>query len=134
MATFREIAPGLPFGSRLATFRRRQLYTRSPRFRETDGYGLLGRACPMFAFPYVLHFLAHEFTCLSGWRQTLAFIFARPFDWLFFWHSTIVSPLLRPLDVRKPRLHIGIGALPRFLESVADSSVDKRAIFPGRIC
>jgi hypothetical protein len=100
-APFCEIALRLALGSRLATLGWRQFYTRPPCFREANGYGLLRRPCSMFAFPYVLHFFAHEFARLGGRRQTFSFIFARPFDWLFFWHSTIVSPLPRHLDVSK---------------------------------
>ena len=87
MAAFREITLGLPFGSRLTTFGWRQFYARPSRFREPNGYGLLWRACAVFAFPYVLHFLAHEFARLRRWRETLAFIFACPFDWSFFRHD-----------------------------------------------
>jgi hypothetical protein len=45
----------------------------------------------VFAFPYMLHFFAHEFTRLSRWRETLAFVFACPFDWFLFWHNKLVS-------------------------------------------
>jgi hypothetical protein len=44
----------------------------------------------VFAFPYVLHFFAHEFTRLSGWRETLALVFACPLDWFFFLHYQLV--------------------------------------------
>jgi hypothetical protein len=40
----------------------------------------------MFAFANVLHFFAHKFAGLSGWRPAFALIFARPFSCIFFWH------------------------------------------------
>jgi hypothetical protein len=41
----------------------------------------------VFTFPYVLHLFAHEFARLSGWRETLALVFACPLDWSFFRHT-----------------------------------------------
>jgi hypothetical protein len=62
----------------------------------------------MFAFANMFHFFAHEFARLGGRRQTFAFVFTRSFDWFFFWHSKIVSPLARYLDVTKTVSHICI--------------------------
>src|SRR5438105_13359660 len=55
----------------------------------------------MLAFPNMFHFFAHEFASLCGRRFAFPFIFARLFDWFFFWHTKIVSPLTRYLDVMK---------------------------------
>ena len=55
----------------------------------------------MFAFPNMFHFFTHKFARLGGRRQTFAFVFSRPFDWFFFWHNKIVSPLTAHLDVMK---------------------------------
>jgi hypothetical protein len=49
----------------------------------------------------MFHFFAHEFTGLGRRRQTFAFVLARPFNYFFFWHIKIVSPLTAPLDVTK---------------------------------
>ena len=53
----------------------------------------------MFAFPNMFHFFTHEFPGLGGRRLAFALIFARPFDWFFFWHTKSVSPLAARLDV-----------------------------------
>src|SRR6058998_516018 len=89
-AALRQIAPGLTFRSRFATLWRRQLHPGPPGFRQPDGDRLLRRASTMFAFPNMFHFFAHEFARLSGRGQAFPFVFARPFDWFFFWHIKIV--------------------------------------------
>ena len=53
----------------------------------------------MFALPYVLHFLAHEFTRLSGWREALAFVFACSLDWFLFRHNQLVLNISLPKAV-----------------------------------
>ncbi len=55
----------------------------------------------MFTFPNMFHFFADEFAGLCGRRFAFVFVFARPLDWFFFWHTKIVSPLARRLDVTK---------------------------------
>src|SRR6266480_2987405 len=55
----------------------------------------------MFAFPNMFHFFTHEFAGLGRRRLGFALIFARPFDWFFFWHTKNVSPLAARLDVMK---------------------------------
>jgi hypothetical protein len=53
----------------------------------------------VFAFPNVLHFFAHKLARLRGRRFAFAFIFVRPFDCFFFWHTKVASPLAAGLDV-----------------------------------
>ena len=55
----------------------------------------------MFAFPNVFHFFAHKLARLSGRRLAFALIFARAFNWFFFWHNKMISPLDARLDVNK---------------------------------
>ena len=55
----------------------------------------------MFAFPNVFHFFAHKLARLSGRRLAFALIFARAFNWLFFWHNNMISPLATRLDVKE---------------------------------
>jgi hypothetical protein len=43
----------------------------------------------MFAFPDMFHFFPYEFAGLRGRRFTFAFVFARSFNRLFFWHSRV---------------------------------------------
>ena len=94
-----EIAPCLALCSLLAAFWRRQLYSGSTRLGETNGDRLLWRAGTVFAFPNVFHFLAHKLACLSGRRFAFTLILARAFDWFFFWHNKMISPLITRLDV-----------------------------------
>ena len=54
----------------------------------------------MFAFPTVFHFFAHKLARLGGRRLAFALIFARAFNWFFFWHNKMVSPLATRLDVK----------------------------------
>jgi hypothetical protein len=82
-----------------ATFWRRQLYSGSPRLGQTNGDRLLWRAGTVFAFPNVFHFFAHKLARLSGRRLAFAFVFARAFNWFFFWHNKMISPLATSLDV-----------------------------------
>ena len=53
----------------------------------------------MFAFPNVFHFFAHKLARLSGRRLAFALVFARAFNWFFFWHNKMISPLATCLDV-----------------------------------
>jgi hypothetical protein len=53
----------------------------------------------MFAFPDVFHFFAHKLARLSGRRLALALIFARAFNYFFFWHNKMITPLEGCLDV-----------------------------------
>ena len=53
----------------------------------------------MFAFPDVFHFFAHKLARLSGRRLAFALIFTRAFDYFFFWHNKMITPLATPLDV-----------------------------------
>jgi hypothetical protein len=55
----------------------------------------------VFAFPNVFHLFAHKLASLSAGRFAFAFVFARSFDWFFFWHNKMVSPLEGGLDVKK---------------------------------
>jgi hypothetical protein len=82
-----------------AAFWRRQLYSGPPRLGQTNGDRLLWRAGTVFAFPNVFHFFAHKLARLSGRRLAFAFIFARAFNWFFFWHNKMISPLATSLDV-----------------------------------
>ena len=53
----------------------------------------------MFAFADVLHFFAHKLARLRGRRLAFALIFARAFNYFFFWHNKRTTPLATPLDV-----------------------------------
>jgi hypothetical protein len=53
----------------------------------------------VFAFPNVFDFFAHKLARLSGRRLAFALIFARAFNWFFFWHNKMISPLTTRLDV-----------------------------------
>jgi hypothetical protein len=55
----------------------------------------------VFAFPNVFHFFAHKLARLSGRRLAFALIFARAFNWFFFWHNKMISPLATRLDVKE---------------------------------
>ena len=90
-----KIALGVTFCSFFAALWRRQLYSRPPRLRETNGNRLLRRTRAMFAFSDVFHFLAHKLARLSAGR----FAFALSFNCFFFWHNKMVSPLATRLDV-----------------------------------
>jgi hypothetical protein len=100
-ATLCEIALCLAFCSLFAAFWWRQLYSRPPRLGQTNGDRLLWRSGAVFAFPNVFHFFAHKLACLSGRRFAFALIFVRAFDWLFFWHNKMISPLVTRLDVKE---------------------------------
>ena len=41
----------------------------------------------MFPLPNMLHFFAHEFTCLRGRGEPFTLVLARPFNSFFFWHN-----------------------------------------------
>jgi hypothetical protein len=85
----------------LAAFWRRQIYSGPPRLGQTNGDRLLWRSGAMFAFPDVFHFFAHKLARLSGRRLAFALIFARAFNWFFFWHNKMISPLATCLDVKE---------------------------------
>jgi hypothetical protein len=85
----------------LTAFWRRQLYSRSTRFGETNCYSLFWRSGAVFAFPNMFHFFAHKLARLSGRRFAFALILARAFNCFFFWHNKMVSPLTALLDVTK---------------------------------
>ena len=53
----------------------------------------------MFAFPDVFHFFAHKLARLSGRRLAFALVFARAFNYFFFWHNKRITPLAARLDV-----------------------------------
>jgi hypothetical protein len=84
-----------------AAFWRRQLYSGAPRLGETNGDRLLWRSGAVFTFPNVFHFFAHKLARLSGRRLAFALIFARAFNWFFFWHNKMISPLATRLDVKE---------------------------------
>jgi hypothetical protein len=85
----------------LAAFWRRQFYSRPPRFRETNGDRLFWRSSTVLALPNMFHFFAHKLASLSGRRFAFTLIFARAFNYIFFWHNKRVSPLTAYLDVNK---------------------------------
>jgi hypothetical protein len=84
-----------------AAFWRRQLYSGPPRLGQTNGDRLLWRSGAVFAFPNVFHFFAHKLARLGGRRLAFALIFARAFNWFFFWHNNMISPLATRLDVKE---------------------------------
>ena len=53
----------------------------------------------MFALSNVFHFFTHEFASLGGWGLAFRLVFARPFDYVFFWHNDNVSLRRFGLDV-----------------------------------
>jgi hypothetical protein len=55
----------------------------------------------MLSFSNMLHFFAHELARLSRRGFTFPFVFTRPFNWFFFWHTKIVTQLGGHLDVTK---------------------------------
>src|SRR5258708_17541055 len=79
-----SLATNLLRGSSLCG--RRKLDTRSPRLRQTDSNGLLGRSSAVFAFAYVLNFLANEFARLCRGRFTLLSVAMRTLDYIFLCH------------------------------------------------
>ena len=96
-----EIAPCLALCSLLAAFWRRQLDSGSTRLGETNGDRLLRRAGAMLAFPNVFHLFSHKLARLSGRRFAFTLVLPRAFNYFFFWHNKMVSPLAALLDVRK---------------------------------
>src|SRR5438874_11590644 len=94
-----EIAFCLALCSLFAAFWWRQLYFGPPRLGQTNGDRLLWRAGTVFAFPNVFHFFAHNLDRLSGRRLGFALVFARAFNWFFFWHNKMMSSLATCLDV-----------------------------------
>jgi hypothetical protein len=84
-----------------AAFWRRQLYSGPPRLGQTNGDRLLWRAGTVFAFPNVFHFFAHKLARLSGRRFAFTLVLTRTFNWFFFSHNKMVSPLTARLDVNK---------------------------------
>src|SRR5205085_5288236 len=71
-------------GRSLSASRRFQFDAGAPGLGETDGDGLFGRRCAVFAFPYVVNLFAHEFSGLRTGRFPLTGIFSSSFDGLFF--------------------------------------------------
>jgi hypothetical protein len=55
----------------------------------------------VFAFANVFYFFAHKLARLSRRRLAFALIFARAFNWFFFWHNKMISPLATRLDVKE---------------------------------
>jgi hypothetical protein len=99
-SAFGQVPLSLTLCPLFAAFRRRQLHTRTARFRQTNRDGLLWRSCTVFSLTDVLHFFPNEFTGLRGWRKPFAFVFMGPFNYIFFWHNKRVSPLRPDLDAR----------------------------------
>lgn len=96
-----EIALCLTLCLLLAAFWRRQLYSGPPRLGQTNGDRLLWRSGAVFAFPNVFHFFAHKLAGLSAGRLAFTLILARAFNWFFFWHNRMISPLATRLDVKE---------------------------------
>src|SRR6202011_3052075 len=65
----------------------RNVDARSPRLRQTNRNGLLGGSSAVFAFAYMLNFLANEFACLCRGRFTLLSIAMCTLDYIFLWHG-----------------------------------------------
>src|SRR5438067_9198186 len=57
------------------------------RFRQTDGYRLLGRARTVFSLADVLHLLADEFTRHGAGGLALTSLSTRAFEGAFFGHG-----------------------------------------------
>src|SRR5690242_6247123 len=66
----------------------RKLHAGAARLRQADGDGLLAGASPMLSLADVVHFLAHEFPRLCGWRFSLARITTSAPHCFCFWHMT----------------------------------------------
>ena len=56
----------------------------------------------MFALADVVYFFADEFPGLGGRSFSLPFVFARPFECFFFWHSFVlwIRVMARPWPSR----------------------------------
>jgi hypothetical protein len=105
-----EITFCLALCSLLAAFWRRQLYSGSTCFRETNGDRLLWRSGAVFAFANMFHFFANKLARLCGRRFAFALVFACAFNCFFFWHNKTVSPLTQHLDVTKTVTRFDISA------------------------
>lgn len=88
-AAFAQVAQSLATNPLRASalFGWRKLDTRSPRLRQTNRNGLLGGSSAVFAFTYMLNFLANEFACLCRGRFTLFCIATGALDHILFWHG-----------------------------------------------
>jgi hypothetical protein len=77
-----------PF-ARLALLWWRQIHAGPPRFRQADGYGLLGGPGPVLAFANVVNLLANKLAGLRGRRLAFALVLPRSLDGLFLWHDSL---------------------------------------------
>jgi hypothetical protein len=94
MAT--RVGAGCTFPSSLRSrslLGRLEIYTRAPRLRETNGYGLLRGARPVLAFTDVVDLFTHELTGLSASSLSLSFVPAGPLDRLLLRHME--SPVMQ---------------------------------------
>jgi len=66
--------------------RRWQIDTGTPRLRQADRDGLLGRASAVLALADVVHFLVDEFAGLCARRLAFALVAPGALDGLSFWH------------------------------------------------
>lgn len=66
---------------------RGQFHSGASSFGKSDRDGLFCGARAVFAFTDVMHFLAHEFSRLSGGRLSSPLVGAGAFDGLLFWHN-----------------------------------------------
>jgi len=84
---FSQITLGLRSGaSGCASLWRRQLHSRSTRFREPNRNRLLRRLRAMFSLSNVVDLFTHKFACLCARRFSLFFVSPRPFNDFFFRH------------------------------------------------
>jgi hypothetical protein len=72
---------------------RRELHSRAPRLRKTNGDRLLRIAHAMFALPDLVNLRAHKFTSLCARGFSLAGVTPRAIDGPFIRHEIIFSPL-----------------------------------------
>ena len=82
----------------------------------------------MFTLPNVLNLFTHEFASLGGRRFAFAFVFTRPFNCLFIWHSNLVSPGIACLDVKEASSNI-CGRIQRHACYVLDYGEHRRDPF-----
>jgi hypothetical protein len=80
----------------------------------------------MFSFSNMVHFFAHEFSRLGAGGFAFALVFTCPFNWFFFWHIKIVSPLVGRLDVTQAVTACQVSARRR-----RSNPIGKRSGFPG---
>ena len=65
----------------------------------------------MLALPNMFHFFAHKLASLSAGGFAFALVLARAFNYIFFWHNKMGSPLTTLLDVNKKRRELLLAAL-----------------------